>query len=104
MAETSLTNGGRVSAPLVAYTVSVDAVDTAANTSTATTTATIPGLKTTDTLVSVHKTSAAFTAGLGIVNARISAANTVTIELMNTTAGAINETAATYTIIVAHTG
>ncbi len=103
MPSKQLTNGGRVASQLVAYTVSVDAADTTANTSVVST-ATVPGLKTTDTLVSVYKSGAAFTAGLGIVNARISAANTVSIELMNTTAGAINETAANYTIVVAHTG
>lgn len=103
MAGTYLTHGGRVAVNMVAYVVSVDAASVGANTSAAST-ATISGLKTTDTLVSVHKTGAAFTAGLGIVNARISAADTVSIELMNTTAGAIDEAAANYTIVVAHTG
>jgi hypothetical protein len=47
--------------------------------------------------VSVSKPSA--NAGLGVVNARVSAANTLALTFMNATGGAINPGAETYKIV-----
>lgn len=52
---------------------------------------TVPGLRTTD-IVTVQKPTAQ--AGLGIVGARVSAANTLAITFSNNTGGAITPTAA----------
>ena len=53
-------------------------------------TVTVPGLNVGDAVV-VNKPT--HQAGLGIVNARVSAANTLAITFMNTTAGSITPTA-----------
>lgn len=58
---------------------------------------TVTGLKVGD-CVEVTKPTA--TAGLGIVNARVSAADTLAITFMNATAGAIDAPAEVYTILV----
>jgi hypothetical protein len=76
--------------------VTIDAASVAANTS-AEQTFTVTGLKTED-LVYVNKPSAS--AGLGVVNARVSAADTLALTFMNTTASPINPASETYKLIV----
>lgn len=60
---------------------------------------TFPGVRTTDVILSVTKPTN--TAGLGIVNARVSAANTIAITFVNPTAGAVDAPSQTYTIVFA---
>lgn len=74
----------------------IDPASVAAATS-AEQTFTVTGLKVGDQ-VAVSKPTA--TAGLGIVNARVSAADTLAITFMNATAGAIDAGSETYTILV----
>lgn len=59
---------------------------------------TIPGLQLNDFL-DVNCNSAQ-TAGIGIGNARVSAANTMTLEFSNSTAGALTPVSGTYNINV----
>lgn len=73
---------------------SINVASVAANT-TAEQTFTVPGLKTSD-MVFVNKPSVS--AGLGIVNARVSAADTLAISFVNATAAAIDPAAETYLI------
>lgn len=73
-------------------TATIDPASVAANTS-AEQTFTVNGL-TTDMVVVVSKPSV--TAGVGIVNARVSAANTLAITIMNATAGAVDAASETY--------
>ena len=75
-------------------TASLDVASVAINT-TAEQTFTVSGL-TTDMMVFVNKP--ALNAGLGIVNARVSAANTLAISFVNATGGAIDPSAETYKI------
>lgn len=75
---------------------SLDVASVAANTS-AEQTFTVNGLLVND-FVEVNKPSAS--AGLGVVNARVSAANTLAITFMNATASPINPAAETYLIKV----
>ena len=77
-------------------TKSINLGSTAANT-TAVHTVTVDGLKTEDA-VFVNKPS--HSTGLGIVNARVSAVNTLEITTMNTTAGAIDPGAETYQLLI----
>lgn len=77
-------------------TVTIDPASVAVNT-TAEQTFTVNGLKTGDVVV-VNKPTA--TAGLGIVNARVSAANTLALTFVNATAGAIDAASETYTVLV----
>jgi len=58
---------------------------------------TVAGLKVGD-MVLVSKPTA--TAGVGIVNARVSAADTLALTFMNATAGSVNPASETYTITV----
>lgn len=60
-------------------------------------TVTVPGLKTGD-FVMVSKPS--HEAGLGVVNVRVSADDTLAITLVNPTAGSIDEASETWTGIV----
>jgi hypothetical protein len=60
---------------------------------------TIPGLEVGDVIVSINKPS--LNAGLGIVNWRVKAANTLSIQFVNATGGAIDPAAETYDIVVA---
>lgn len=76
-------------------TTSIDVASVAANT-TAEQTFTIPGLRTGD-FVTVSKSS--LSAGLGVVNARVSAADTIAISFVNATASPINPAAETYLIL-----
>ncbi len=75
---------------------SLDVAAVAANTS-AEQTFTVAGLDTGD-LVFVSKPSAS--AGLGVVNARVSAADTLAITFMNVTAAPIDPAAEAYKILV----
>jgi hypothetical protein len=58
---------------------------------------TIQGLKTTD-FVAVNKPS--LSAGVGIVNARVKAANTLSVQYVNATGVAVNPASETYTLLV----
>lgn len=73
---------------------SINLASVAANT-TAEQDYTVPGLRVGD-FVAVNKPSAS--AGLGIVNARVKAANTLSLTLVNATASPIDAAAETYTI------
>ena len=74
--------------------ISLDVASVAANT-TAEQTFTIGGLKTTD-FVSIVKPS--HSTGMGIVNARVSAADTLAITFVNATAAPIDPAAETYLV------
>ena len=56
----------------------------------------VPGLSAFDT---VYVNKPTHQAGIGVANARASAANTLAITFMNATAGSINTTAETYRIM-----
>ncbi len=77
------------------YTATLNPAAVAANT-TSEQTFSVPGLAVTD-IVIVNKPS--HTAGLGIVNARVSAANTLALTFQNTTAASIDAGAENYTIV-----
>lgn len=79
-------------------TATLSPAQVAANTS-AEQTFTVPGLKTGDVLLSVTKPTTQ--AGLGIVGARISAADTLALNFMNNTGSPITPTASqTYKVVV----
>lgn len=84
------------------YDVVFDPGSVAANTSEEET-ATVTGVAVGDVVLAVVKPTA-FNAGLGIVGARVSAANTVIVTFMNTSAGAIDAGSETYTFVVARFG
>lgn len=95
-ATTSLAvGGGTVMTKMVVYSQSLDVASVAANT-TAEQTFTVTGLTTADK-VFVNKPS--LSAGLGIVNARVSAADTLALTFVNATAAAIDPAAETYAIV-----
>lgn len=73
--------------PVRVYTATVDLASVAANTS-AEQTVTVTGVTTSDVVLNVVKPTAE--AGIGIVNARISAANTVALTIMNATGSAVD--------------
>lgn len=75
--------------------LSIDPASASANSSSETTVA-VPGLEVGD-FVAVNKPT--LEAGLGIANVRVSAANTLAVQFINTTAAAINEVAETYVIL-----
>lgn len=87
--------GGTPVTKIVVYAPSLDVASVAANT-TAEQTFTVAGL-TTDDKVFVNKPSV--NAGLGIVNARVSAADTLAITFVNATAAAIDPGAETYAVL-----
>lgn len=60
---------------------------------------TIPGVRTGDVVLSVSKPS--HSAGAGVVNWRVKAANTVSVTFGNFTGSAIDPAAETYTFIIA---
>ena len=60
-------------------------------------TVTATGLKTQDIVLSVVKPT--LTAGFGVLQGRVSATDTLALQLINTTAGAINAPQETYTVI-----
>lgn len=76
--------------------VTIDHPSCAANTSIETT-VTVDGLKLGD-FVAVNKPS--LEAGLAVANARVSAANTLAVQVINTTAGAIDEASESYTLLI----
>jgi hypothetical protein len=78
------------------YTVSINPASIAAATS-AEQTFTVTGLEVGDIVVAVNKPTA--TAGVGIVNMRVSAANTLALTFMNATAGAVDPAAENYEIV-----
>jgi hypothetical protein len=59
---------------------------------------TVPGVKVGDVVVSVNKPS--LTAGVGICNARVKAADTVSLQFVNPTAGSVNPASEAYTIVI----
>lgn len=77
---------------VVSLTIDVASV---ASATTAEQTFTVTGL-TTDMFVAVNKPS--LNAGLGVANARVSAANTLAITFVNATAGAIDPASQTYLV------
>ena len=87
--------GGTAITKIAVYSQSLDVTSVAANT-TAEQTFTVTGLTTADN-VFVNKPS--LSAGLGIVNARVSAADTLAITFVNATASAIDPAAETYAIV-----
>lgn len=87
--------GGTAITKIAVYSQSLDVASVAPNT-TAEQTFTVTGLTTADK-VFVNKPS--LNAGLGIVNARVSDANTLAITFVNATAAAIDPVAETYAII-----
>jgi len=96
LATTSATvGGGTAITKIVVYSQSLDVASVAANT-TAEQTFTVTGLTTADK-VFVNKPS--LSAGLGIVNARVSAADTLAITFVNATGTAIDPAAETYAIV-----
>lgn len=60
---------------------------------------TVPGVKVGDIVLAVSKPS--LTAGLGMCNARVKSANTISLQFVNPTAGAIDAASETYTIVIA---
>lgn len=61
-------------------------------------TVTIPGLRLGDYIADITKPT--LTAGVGVVNARVSAADTLAIQFINATAGAIDPPLETYSVLV----
>ena len=90
----SLSNGTPITKVQV-YTATINPAAVGAGTS-AEQTFTVTGLTTSDVVV-VNKPSA--TTGVGIVNARVSAADTLALTFMNATAGSVDPASETYTII-----
>lgn len=77
--------------------LSFDAASVAANT-TAEQDVTVPGVMATDICIDLTKPS--LSAGLGIVNVRVKAANTISITYVNATASPIDPAAETYTFTI----
>ena len=73
--------------PIRVYTETIDLASVAANTS-AEQDITVTGVTTSDVILNVIKPTAE--AGIGIVGARIKAADTVALTIMNATASAVN--------------
>jgi hypothetical protein len=90
------TIGGNVFAAGV-LTTTIDLASVAAATSAAQT-FTVPGLKLGDFVAAIAPST--LNAGLGIVNARVSATDTLSLTIMNATAGALDAASGTYTILV----
>jgi hypothetical protein len=83
---------------ILSFDVTVDPADRAANT-TADLALTVTGALTTDEVVNVF--AASLESGLVLSNARVSAADTVTVRLGNVTTGAINAGEQTFTVVLA---
>lgn len=86
---------GQVAATIVFYSPSLTPASVAAN-SAAEETFTVTGLKTADTLV-VNMPGA--TADLGLVNARVSAVDTLALTFMNTSGGSRTPPAGAYKVV-----
>lgn len=80
------------------YQLAVSGASSVSANTTSEQTFTVTGLATTDVIISVNKPT--HQAGLGIVNARVSAVDTIAITYMNTTGGGITPTSETYEIVV----
>lgn len=93
-----LNSGGRVSAELAVYTATVDPASVTASSNERD--VTIPGVKVGDVVMAVNKPT--LTAGLGVVNARVKAADTVSIQFLAAGVGAVDGASETYTIVIAH--
>lgn len=87
--------GGTAITKIVVYAATIDPASVAAATSVEQT-FTVTGLTTADKVI-VSKPTA--TAGVGIVNARVSAANTLALTFMNATAGAVDPVSEVYTVM-----
>jgi len=59
---------------------------------------TVTGVKVGDIVLAVNKPT--LTAGVGIVNARVKAADTVSLQYVNPTAGSVNPASEVYTIVL----
>lgn len=59
---------------------------------------TIEGVKVGDIVIAVNKPS--LTTGVGIVNARVKAADTVSIQFVNPTLGSVDPASETYTFVI----
>lgn len=81
------------------YTPSINPASVASAT-VAEQTFTVSGLTTADTVI---VNPPAFTTAIGVVGARVSAADTLAIKFVNPTAGALDEGAGTWTIIAVRT-
>lgn len=93
MAE-GITSGNVRGLWLVQFVFDAAAVSTV---TTAEQTVTVPGLRPSD-VVFINKPS--LTAGVGIANARCSAADTLSITYVNPTAGSVNPASETYTALI----
>lgn len=60
---------------------------------------TVKGVKVGDVILAFSKPT--LTAGLGISNTRVKAADTISVQLVNPTAGAIDAPSETYTLVIA---
>jgi hypothetical protein len=60
---------------------------------------TVTGVKVGDVVLAVNKPS--LTAGVGICNTRVKAADTISVQFVNPTAGAIDAGLETYTLVIA---
>lgn len=93
-----LNSGGRVSAQLAVYTVTVDPASVTATSNELD--VTIAGVKVGDVVLAVNKPT--LTAGLGVVNYRVKAANTISIQFLAAGVGAVDGASETYTVVIAH--
>jgi hypothetical protein len=59
---------------------------------------TVAGVKAGDVVIAVNKPT--LTAGLGLCNARVKAADTVSVQFVNPTAGSVNAGSEEYTIVI----
>ncbi len=83
----------------VFYTdVTYDAADLAAGTA-VDAAVTVPGILSTDVIVAVVP-PAAYNGGLSVQSARVASANTVTVRIFNSTAGALNAASGTWRFVV----
>lgn len=92
-------SGGSEFSLVKVYTATINPAAVAAGTS-AEQTFTVAGLAVGDIVV-VNKPTA--TTGVGIVNARVSAANTLALTFMNATAGSVDPASESYTILAFRT-
>lgn len=90
--------GGSAITKILRGTVTVDPASIAANT-VATQTFTLTGAATGDNLV-LNPPAAGLTAGLLVLQTRVSAANTISITFMNTTGSAIDESSASWSYLI----
>jgi hypothetical protein len=96
----SLTNGGRAACNIAVYTATVDPASVTATSNERD--VTIPGVKVGDVVLAVNKPT--LTASLGVVNYRVKAADTVSIQFLAAGVGAVDGASETYTIVIAHLG